>query len=159
MVLLLILVSIVLLLSILLFTVRSKVNLIFDSTNSDMHFTLSWLSPLLKSVVERVDNGLVMRVYLLNKRILTRKINSRQREYINRSAIRSLNPTDIHVDTRYGFRDPFVTGLACSTITLVSEFFKVESLYQRPDFLAISDYISLDATAKLNLGRSLVKLV
>jgi hypothetical protein len=159
MTLLLVLLAIVLLLIILLFTVKSRVNLIFDSTNSDMHLTLLWLYPLLKSVIKRVDNRLIMTVYLLNKRIYNREVKNNQNEYSSKSAIKSLNPTDIHVDTSYGFRDPFVTGLAGSAITLVSEFFNVESLHQRPDYLAISDYINLDATAKLNLGRSLIKIV
>lgn len=159
MALLLILLAIVLLLIVLLFTVKSKVNLIFDSTSSDMHLTLFWLSPLIKSEIKRVDNRLIMTAYLLNKKVLTRQIDSQGNKYGKRSAIGSLNPTDIHVDTQFGFRDPFVTGLACSAITLVSEFFKVESLNQRPDFLAIGDYINLDASAKLNLGNSLLKLI
>jgi hypothetical protein len=159
MALLLTLLTIVLLLIVLLFTVKSKVNLIFDSTSSDMHLTLHWLYPLLKSVVTKENGGFVLTVYLLNKRILTRKINHKRNVSGNKSILRSLNPTDIHIDTQYGFRDPFFTGLACSAITMVSEFFNVESLRQRPDFLAISDYVSLDATAKLNLGRSLIKLV
>jgi predicted membrane protein len=159
MTLLFILLTIVILLAILLFTVRSRVNLIFDSTHSDMHLTLFWLYPLLKSVVIRENNGFIMTIYLLNKRVLTKQIKRKQYAKGNKNIIRSLNPTDIHVNTQYGFRDPFVTGLACSAITMASEFFNVESLHQKPDFLAINDYINLDATAKLNLGNSLMKLV
>ncbi|KUO76948.1 MAG: hypothetical protein APF77_19020 [Clostridia bacterium BRH_c25] len=150
---------IVLLLSVLLFTVKSKVSLFFDSTNSDMHLTLFWLYPLLRSVMTKGENGLVLTIYLLNKRILTKQIKQKQNVYGNRNILGNLNPTDIHVNTQYGFRDPFVTGLACSTVTMVSEFFNVESLRQKPDFLAINDYINLNATAKLNLGRSLLKLI
>lgn len=159
MILLLVLLTMVILFTILLFTVKSKVNLIFDSASSDMHLSLLWLYPLLKSEIRRVDNRLIMTIYLLNKRIYNREISSKQNDYSSKSTIKNLNPTDIHVDTSYGFRDPFVTGLAGSAITLVSEFFNVESLHQRPDYLAISDYINLDATAKLNLGRSLMKFV
>jgi hypothetical protein len=100
-----------------------------------------------------------MTIYLLNKRVLTKQIKRKQYAKGNRNIIRNLDPTDIHVNTQYGFRDPFVTGLACSAITMASEFFNVESLHQKPDFLAINDYINLDATAKLNLGNSLMKLV
>lgn len=159
MVLLLIILAILLLLVVLLFTVKSKVDFIFNSTNSDMHATLFWLYPLLKSVITRENDGFILTVYLFNKRILTKKMNRKQNASGNGNIFRSLNPTDIHVDTQYGFRDPFVTGLAGSAITLVSEFFNVESLHQKPDYLAINDYISLDATAKLNLGHSLMKLI
>lgn len=159
MALLLILFTIVLLFTVLLFTVKSRINLVLDSTSSDMHLTLFWLYPFLKVIIKKADSSLVMNVFLLNKRILTRDINRMQNGYGNKSDIRSFNPTNIRVDTRYGFRDPFATGLACSAITLLSEFFNVESLQQKPDFLAVSDYINLDATARLNLGHSLVKLI
>ncbi|HYF84715.1 MAG TPA: hypothetical protein VEB00_17060 [Clostridia bacterium] len=159
MVLLLILLTLLLLLVVLLFTVKSKVDFIFNSTNSDMHVTLFWLYPLLRSVIARENNGLILTVYLLNKRILTKQLNRKQNVSGKESILKSLNPTDIHVDTQYGFRDPFVTGLACSAIPLVSEFFNVESLHQKPDFLAINDYVNLDATARLNLGHSLMKLI
>jgi len=147
------------LLVILLFTVKSKVDFVFDTTASDMHVTLFWLYPLLKSVIRRENNMLVADIYLLNRRFLTKRINQKLPSTGNTNILKSINPTDIHVDTRYGFRDPFVTGLATSAITMASEYFNVESLNQRPDFLAINDYISLDATARLNLGRSLLKLI
>ncbi|HYE82009.1 MAG TPA: hypothetical protein VEG39_07575 [Clostridia bacterium] len=159
MTLLLVLLTVVLLFIVLLFAVKSRINLVFDSANSDMHLTLFWLYPLLKSEIARKDGGFVMTLYLLNKRILTRQIKRKLGVSGNKGVLRSLRPTDIHVDTRFGFRDPFVTGLACSAVTMISEFLNVESLHQKPDFLAINDYISLDATAKLNLGRSLAKLI
>lgn len=158
MALILTLLTLAVLLAVLLFTVKSRIDLVLDSTSSDVHLTLFWLYPLVKSVVQRVDDKLVLTVYLMNKRIVTREINNK-RKASGRSAIGRLKPTDIHVETSYGFRDPFVTGLAVSAVTLAGEFFKVESLEQRPDFLAASDYFSLNATARLNLGHSLMKLI
>lgn len=158
MALLIFLLAAVSLLVILLFTVKSKVGLVFDSTEADMHATLSWLYPLLRSDITRDNGSLVVTVYLLNKRILTRKIKLRQKS-TGTYFLKRLNPTDIHVDTQYGFRDPFVTGLAYSAIAMASGYFNVESLNQKPDFLAINDYINLDATARLNLGQSLMKLI
>lgn len=159
MTLLYILSAIVLLLIILLFTVASKINFNFDTANSDMQLTLLWLYPLLRSVIAREDNGFVLTVYLLNKKIFKKHINGRQNVNSNKNILRKLKPTEVHVNTRYGFRDPFVTGLTCSIVSIVSQFFNVESLHQKPDFLAINDYINLDATAKLNLGNSLIKLI
>lgn len=159
MTLLLTLFTIVLLLAILLFTVNSKINLVFDSANSDIHLTLLWLYPFLRSVVTREGNDFALTVYLFNKKILKKLIPRKRSASGNKGILRNLKPTDIYVDTRYGFRDPFVTGLTCSAITMVSELFNVESLRMRPDFLATNDYISLDATAKLNLGNSLLKLI
>jgi hypothetical protein len=121
--------------------------------------TLCWLYPLLKSEVKKENDTLILAVYLMNKRILTRELNGSFKNKRNGSALRNLEPTDIHVDARYGFRDPFITGLAVSAVTLASEFFRVEALEQRPDFLTASDYFRLNATARLNLGNSLLKLI
>lgn len=149
----------ILLFAVLLFAVKSKIALVMDSTSSDFHMTLSWLYPLLKSEVKKEGDTLVLAVYLMNKRILTRELKGSLKTRRNGRALRDLEPTDIHIDARYGFRDPFVTGLAVSAVTLASEFFKVESLQQRPDFLTVSDYFRLNATARLNLGNSLLKLI
>lgn len=159
MVLLFVLLALVLLVLILLFTVTSKLIFSFDTSRSDLHLTLLWLYPFFKSVVVNEDNGLVLNIYLLNKKVYSRQLRHKQNLQSNRSILRSFSPTDIHVDAQYGFRDPSVTGLACSVISAVSKFFNVESLRQEPDFLAYDDYIYVDATARLNLGHSLVKLI
>jgi hypothetical protein len=148
-----------LLLTILLFTVTSKVNFNFDSVTSDINLTLLWLYPLIRSVIVKKNNEFTLTVYLLNKRILTKQIKRKQDVSDNKNVLRSLNPTDIHINTQYGFRDPFVTGLTYTAISMVSQFFNVKSLRQSPDFLTMNDYINLEANAKLNLGNSLIKLM
>lgn len=159
MVIIYVILAIFLLLIVLLFTVRSKIDVVFITCDSDMHITLLWLYPLLKSVVTRVNGRLSVSIYLLNKKVLTRQIYKKQSPSVSANIIRHLNPTDICVDTQYGFRDPFFTGLACSAVTMASEYFNVKSLNQKPDFLAASDYIDVDATARLNLGKSILKLI
>lgn len=159
MILLFVLLVLVLLLAILLFTVTSKVNFNFESINSEMNLTLLWLYPLIKSVIVKENNEFALTVYLLNKRIFTKQIKRKQEVSDNKNILRNLNPTDIHVNTQYGFRDPYVTGLTYSAISMISQFFNVESLRQSPDFLTTNDYINLEANAKLNLGNSLMKLI
>ena len=143
----------------LLFTVASRIDLSYDSARSDMHLTLRWLHPLLRSVIVKEGNGFLLLVYLLKKRVLAKLMKPKQYTKRSGNILKSLKPTEIHVNTQYGFRDPFVTGLACSAVSAVSQFLNVESLHQKPDFMANSDYVSLDATAKLNLGYSLMKLI
>lgn len=158
MALILTLLTLFVLLTVLLFTVKSRIDLVLDSTSSDIHATLFWLYPMVKSVVQKTGNRFVLTVYLFNKRVLCREIDQSEKPS-GSTAIGRLKPTDIHVETNYGFRDPFVTGLAISAVTLVCEFFKVESLLQKPDFLAANDYFNLNVTARLNLGQSLLKLI
>lgn len=159
MVLLFILLMIILLLAVLLFTVASRLVFSFDSVTSDAHLTLFWLYPLVRSEVKREANGFVLTVYLLNKKILLKELKANPGTSRNKNLIWKLHPTDIHIRTRFGFRDPFATGLACSAISAIPRFFAVDSLRQLPDFLAPDDYINVDGTAKLNLGRSLLKIM
>ena len=144
---------------VLLFTVASRIDLSYDSARSDMHLTLRWLHPLLMSVIVKEGNGFLLLVYLLKKRVLAKLMKPKQYTKRSGNILKSLKPTEIHVNTQYGFRDPFVTGLACGAVSAVSQLLNVESLHQKPDFLANSDYINLDATAKRNLGRLLMKLI
>ncbi|MBB6214325.1 hypothetical protein HNQ80_000394 [Anaerosolibacter carboniphilus] len=159
MVLLYILIIAFLLLVVLLFTVASKIIIHFNSASSDLNVTLLWLYPVLKSVVSSENDSFILSIYLFNKRILKRQLTISKINMQNRNFFSKINPTDIHISTQYGFKDPYFTGLIFGGINIISRFFALESLYQRPSFLANDDFINIDATAKLNLGRSLLKLV
>jgi hypothetical protein len=148
-----------LLLIVLLFTVASRIILHFDSTTSDLNLSLLWLYPVLKSVVSSENGRFVLSVYLFNKRILKRHMIRNEENIQNRNFLKKISPTDINISAQYGFRDPYFTALAFGAISMISRFFTVESLYQVPSFVANDDYVNIDATARLNLGRSLLKLV
>ena len=159
MVFLYILIIAALLLIILLFTVASKIIFYFDSAASELNLTLLWLYPVMKSVVSSENGGFTLSVYFFNKRILKRQLKIGKTDMQNRNFLRKINPTDININAQYGFKDPYLTGLAYGAINMISRFFTLESLHQKPGFLAYEDYINIDATARLNLGRSLLKLV
>ncbi|MDF2545104.1 MAG: hypothetical protein K0R93_2 [Anaerosolibacter sp.] len=159
MVLLYILTITFLLLAILLFTVASKIIVHFNSTSSDLNVTLLWLYPVLRSVVSSENDSFVLSIYLFNKRILKRQLTISKINLQNRKYFSKIHPTDIHISAQYGFKDPSFTGLVFGGINMISRFFTLESLYQSPNFLANDDFINIDASAKLNLGRSLLKFV
>ena len=148
-----------LLLIVLLFTVASKIIVHFDSTTSDLNLTLLWLYPVLKSVVSSENSKFILSVYFFNKRILKRQMIISKTDMQNRNLLRKINPTDINISAQYGFTDPYFTALAFCAINMISRFFTLESLYQKPSFLTTEDYVEIDATARLNLGHSLLKLV
>jgi hypothetical protein len=159
MILLYLLIIAALLLIVLLFTVASKIIIHFDSAASDLNLTLLWLYPILKSVVSTENDKFILDVYFFNKRILKRQIKANKTEMQNRNLLRKLKPTDINISAQYGFRDPYFTGLAFGAVSMISKFFTLESLCQKPNFLVSDDFVEIDATARLNLGHSLLKLV
>ncbi len=158
MVLLYILIIALLLFAVLLFTVASKIFVHFNSS-SDLNVTLIWLYPVLKSVISSENDSFILSIFLFNKRILKKQLTINKINTQNRNFFSKIQPTDIHVSAQYGFKDPYFTGLIFGGINMISKFFTLESLYLRPNFLASDDFINIDATAKLNLGRSLLKLV
>ncbi|MDP4094649.1 MAG: hypothetical protein Q8920_14990 [Bacillota bacterium] len=150
---------IVLILIILIFTATLRIKLKFDTVENDVNLTVLWIKPLFKSVITIVNFKPIMNLYIFNKKIMNIKIKGKKGKSKKINILEAANPKDIHVNTRYGFRDPFVTGIAYGAINIVSQFVKVESLDQTPDFLPDDDYIHLDATAEVNLGSTLLRLL
>lgn len=159
MILLYILIIISLFLVVLLFTVASKIIVHFNSAASDLNVTVLWLDPVLKFVVSSENNSFILSVYLFKKIFFKKQLTNSRINIQNRNFISKITPADIHINAQYGFRDPYFTGLAFCAINMISKFFTLESLYQKPDFLADDDFLNIEATARLNLGRSLLKLV
>lgn len=157
-----ILISIILLIAVilivLLFTVALKIKIVFETHKSDLYMTLLWLHSLLKALVTVEDNQPMLSFYLLNKRLF-KKTLKRGKNKVNGSEFPELNDfKDICVNVRYSFSDPYKTGITCGALNAASQLFNIASINHVPDFTAGNDYIYLNATAKLNLGSTLIKL-
>ncbi|AKL96513.1 hypothetical protein CACET_c30690 [Clostridium aceticum] len=159
MVLLYIVIISALILMVLLFIVASKIIVHFDSTSSDLNVTLLWLYPILKSVISTENDIFTLSIYIFSKRIFKKQLISHKTKTRNKNLLSKINPTDIRISAQYGFKDPCFTGLTFAALNMIPKFFALESLYQRPNFLASNDFININATAKLNLGRFLLELV
>lgn len=159
MVLLYILIIAVLILMVLLFIVASKIIVHFDSTSSDLNVTLLWLYPILKSVVSSENDTFTLSIFIFTKRIFKKQLTNNKSKMKNKNLLSKINPTDVHVNAQYGFKDPYFTGLAFAALNMIPRFLSLESLYQRPNFSVGNDFINIDATAKLNLGQFLLNLV
>ncbi|TCQ02067.1 hypothetical protein [Serpentinicella alkaliphila] len=149
----------VLILMVLLFIVASNIIFHFDSTSSDVNVTLLWLYPILKSVVSLENNSLTLSIFIFSKKIFKKQMSSHNSESRNKNVLKKINPTDVRINAQYGFKDPYFTGLTFAALNMIPSLLKLESLYQKPDFLVTNDFININATAKLNLGRFLLALV
>lgn len=156
--LILLILLIVFVLAVLLFTIAMKIIFTFNSDKSNMNLTLLWLYPFLKAAVTNEGNGLLLTVYLLNKSIYKRPLKARRQKANNMEMIKQVHPTDVAVNASYGFRDPFLTGVACGAFNIASQFINIDSIRQNPDFVTDNDYIYVDATARVNLGSALLNL-
>lgn len=140
------------------FTIATKIIFTFNSDKSNMNLTLLWLYPFIKAVVTNEENRLILTVYLFKKSIFRKALKGRKQKSNNLELIKQVNPTDVTVNTSYGFRDPFVTGIACGAINIAAQFIDIDSISQNPDFVTDRDYIYVNATAKVKLGSALVNM-
>ena len=144
---------------ILLFTITLRVKLLFDTVSEDMNATLLWLKPFIKVSLTVRNTKPMYILYLFNKRILEKTLRPGKNKINRLDLIKLTDIRDININTSYGFRDPFTTGIACGAIHIASQFINIESIKQTPDFTAQNDYIYFDAIAKVNIGSTLVKMV
>lgn len=143
----------------LLFTLASKVKLVLDTYKSNANMKVFWLHSILKALITMENSTPVVTIYLFNKRLFKRKLKPRNGKVNGLEYFKIARPREIHVDARYGFRDPFTTGVACGALNIASQFINIDSMEHSPDFTAMNDYIYLNADAKVNLGRAFVKFL
>ena len=144
--------------TILLFKIALKINLVFNSDKSDLNLKLFWLDPFIKASVTIKNTKPVLTLYLFNRIILDRELNRGKSKHTGMELVQCTDAKDIHVNVKYGFGDPFTTGIACGAINVASQFANIDSINQTPDFMTTSDYIYLNATAKVKIGSTLIKL-
>lgn len=143
----------------LLFVDDLKVKLLFNTDKSDMNVTLFWLYPLIKVFVTIEDTGPALTFYLFNKHIFKKFIKEGKDKASSMDLIKIANPKEIRINANYGFSNPFTTGITCGVMEIASQFINIESIKHNPDFMTISDYIYLDATANVNLGTTFINLL
>ena len=149
---------------ILLFTIALRVKIVVDTCKTNLNMTLLWLHSFIKALVTIEDSRLMLTLYLLNKKIFKRrlfkeKLKSGKGKLRGMDFIKVVDSREVHVNAKYGFRDPFNTGIACGAISAASQFINIDSINQLPDFTTENDYVYLDAKAKVNIGSTLIKLI
>lgn len=149
-------VLIVLFMVILTFTAVLKVAFTLDTEREKTRVVALWLYPFLKVVADIDSGGPVLAVSLFNKTIYRGKTGLKKKGTKGAALIRAVSTSDIHLSVRYGFKDPYVTGITCGAINAAAEYVNFASVRQTPDFVSESDYVLMTATADVNVGNTLV---
>lgn len=149
-------VLILLFMVILTFTAVLKVAFTLDTIKENVSLTLLWLYPFLKVTAESNASVPLLSVYIFNKKVYGKELGLKKSSTKNADVVKAVSPSDMHFNVSYGFRDPFATGVTCGAIHAASEYIRFASIRQSPDFVADSDYIYMNATAKVNIGNTLI---
>lgn len=143
---------------VLIFLTAWKIKLSFISEDKDLCLTLICLYPLIKAVIKKESEQFIMSIYIFNKTMI-RKVLKPKNSTLNLNLVKEINSSNVNVDTQYGFKDPFFTGVACGAINIATQFINIDTLNQSPDFLSDKDYIYLNATANVKMGSTLLNLM
>jgi hypothetical protein len=146
---------------ILAFTVALRLVFVLDTDSERINLTLFWLYPFFKADVENNPSGLLLKIFLFKGKVYERPLLSGAGSGNGGGArlARMAEPENIRINAEYGFSDPFVTGITCGAISAAADNLDMVSLRQKPDFVSGRDYVQMDATAGINLGNMLVKLI
>lgn len=142
-----------------LFTFALRIKLVFNSNNEEFDMTIFWIRPLFKGFISMVDTKPILTIFLFGKEIFKKVFLVAKRPQNKLDYWEITSPKDINVTANYGFKDPFLTGITCAAINIATQFINIDSINNNPDFATSSDYIYLNASANINLGSSLVKLL
>jgi hypothetical protein len=123
----------------------------------DFYVSFSWLNPFITGNIAPSDEGFMLSVNLLRKKIICRKLKGKNTSHINKlDFIRSFKPNHVKIKTSYGFQDMSITGITCAAINIISEFMDLESVNNSPNFIAEHDYFELDGMLEMNVLSSLI---
>lgn len=136
-----------------------QIKLQYHSEDNNINLTILWLEPFLKAFVNVENSKIHLKLYLVDKLIVNRRLKDRRKKVKGFDLVQASNPKNAHLDIQYGFRDPFMTGITCGVMNLIYQFIDIESMNQTPDFMASNDYINLDATANINVGSTLLRML
>lgn len=131
----------------------------FDSDNEYLQITLLWFDPLIKVVIHLEEMKPKYKVFLLNRKIYINSVMSQKKE--SRFNVKKSIPAikDVHIETEYGFDDPYETGIANGAIHMVEGLTNVTSIDQNPDFMVSEPFVHVKGTAKIYIGSALAQIM
>lgn len=131
----------------------------FNSDNEYLQITLLWFDPLLKVVIHLEEMRPKYKVFLLNKKVYDNVFKSQKKEsrFNVKKSISAIK--DVHIETEYGFNDPYETGIASGAIHMIEGWPNVTSIDQHPDFMVSEPFIHVKGTAKIHIGSALAQIM
>lgn len=129
---------------------------LLDSDGPEIKLVLTWLS-FFRMEAELAPDGAHARVYLFDIRISSRRIIAKRKTSLKLFSALSLSDTSLRLG--YALNDPFLNGLMLIGISMAGDMAGTVELEQFPDFIPGREYLYLEGTTQLNLGRTMANLI
>lgn len=131
-----------------------------DTNQNKMNLLFYWLYPMFKAKVVMENLKPKITIYLFKKKIFTKTI--KVKKGVKKPAFsyyKFLVLKDSNVSIQYGLNNPFSTGITAGLIEIIQTYFNNIPITQVPDFVPSNDYVTLEASTKINVGKTLAKIV
>jgi hypothetical protein len=129
-----------------------------DTERSELCLTLYWLNPFIRARVAMSNYAPLLTGYLFNIRIVSRKLKAKAGQS-KTLPLRTAALSDISIKTCFGFESPFFTGILSGALQALESYFQNAAVSAYPDFLADREYLIVQGSAKLNIGKTVLQSV
>ena len=124
---------------------------VFDSDEKDMHLAMSWLKQI-KIRAEIKELRPYVSVFVFNRRIMSTFLKKRKKKNGSISAL-DLRNTDVRVS--YGINSLAGSSIIYAALEIIGQVGKIDRFDQVPEFMPATEYLKIDASAKLNIGKTI----
>lgn len=131
---------------------------VFDSDAMNMQLSMTWLKKLnIRAEIIRLKPHIS--VFLFNKKLVSFIKEKKKKRSGVSGIIKSLELNDTNVKMFYGFDKPFMTGIIFSVLGFITSLFRIDRFEQYPEFVPANEYLKIEATTQMNIGKTISKLI
>ena len=151
---------VLLLITLALFLVPVRIDSLVDTSTPEVYARATW--SFIKSDVRLIGGRLYLRVFLLKLKIVSRFLRRDKKKQGTPPAFQTLKALKLEhttLDVRYGFGEPFVTGIALAAASFIATLFGSAKIGMYPEFLPETEFMQIKARTELHMGGTIVNLI
>jgi hypothetical protein len=124
--------------------------------DSKTMFSAAW-PPWLRIEATLERGGVFISVFLFRWKVMSHRMRRRKRTHP--SLWKAVSLRGVSIRTRYGLREPHLTGLLLAPVSAIGFLSWVKDFEIVPDFLPAEEYFLLEGSAVLNVGETLLNML
>jgi len=141
----------------LVFTKPVEISFWLGSNEMDMNLDMSWLK-FIRIRAETVEYRTYVSAYIFKSRLYYKLLKKNGKKF-DTDMLRALSLSDTRLETHYGLSEPHITGIVFGALSFIASMVGVESFEQYPEFISNGEYLQVDGSSKLNIGKTIKNYV
>lgn len=140
----------------LIFAFALEIKMKMDTVGKQYTVSALWLYPFFEAEIELENTKPMLTIFLFEKKVYRGAVKLKKRKPKS-GLMKAVKMEDVQITADYGFKNPAVTGIICGAMNIAKTFVNFKT-QQFPNFMTSNDYMTLNATAAVNMGNTLVNL-